>query len=157
LGWQSKILKTIEQNYCKTPYFLDFFPYIKYLLELQFEDVASFNMCGILTVCNLLDLLKDRHIMFSSRLDATGHRSEHVINILNEIGAIEYLCAKGSIKYMDEDGWDWPGNALIQDHEPIPYGENFQPYLSVWDTLMRVGIDGTLKTIDGTKQWRIKG
>ena len=156
-----ELLQKIEENYKKTPYFEEYYPYLRYSLELPFRSLAGLNMCITLTVCNILgdEFMKPGKFLFSSNLGSSGKKSERVIDLLEQTEADIYLCAKGSYGYMEREGL-FPKeeiNVFFQDHECIPYKQQapeFIPYMSIFDALFNVGRDGAIKTIYGTKHWK---
>jgi hypothetical protein len=155
-----KIKRKIEENYKKCLYFEEYYPYLRYSLELPFRSLAQLNTCVILTVCNLLGdpFMKPQKFLFSSNLGVEGKKSEMVINLLEKIGADTYLSARGSYNYMAQEGiFPHPKiEVLFQNHECIPYKQQapgFIPYISIFDALFNVGLDGTKELIYGTKNW----
>jgi hypothetical protein len=158
-SWRIKVLKRIQQNYSKTAYFQDIFPFIKGWLSEEMDSLASQNIAFIILVCNLLGLT--RKFLLSSNFPSDEKRSKRVLQLLRSCGATHYYSAKGSFGYMREDGL-FPVNdveVLFQDFRHSPYvqfgsPELFVPYLSIVDTLMNVGPNRTLEFIEcGTSRW----
>lgn len=160
LPWRTKLWKSIELNYHKTPYFTLYANIIRPLILEPRVNLGEQNISFIECISSMLGL--ETKFIRSSNLHATGVRSELVKNLLHEIDADEFYQAHGSFQYMHEDNvfplQDIP--VYFQDAVSIPYHQfnngtgQFIPYLSVLDALFNVGADVTESLIGQmTKHW----
>ncbi|BAL84079.1 hypothetical protein SELR_23710 [Selenomonas ruminantium subsp. lactilytica TAM6421] len=151
LPWRTKLWKSIELNYHKTPYFSAYKDKIEPLIVQPKENLAKQNMELIECISSLIGAKTE--FIRSSELHAIGARSELVKNLLHEVHADSFYQAHGSFPYMNEDGVfplrDIP--VYFQDAVPIPYRQynnstgQFVPYLSVLDVLFNIGAEDTAK------------
>lgn len=157
--WREKMWRQIEMNYRKTPHFASIRPLVQSWLLTPAESVASQNIAFIRLACDLLGLR--REFRLASELPATQSRSGRVIELLRWCEADQYYCARGSFRYMREEGrFPVEGiEVLFQDFNPRSYPQlseknGFVPYLSVLDALFNIGPEATLDMIvHGTERW----
>lgn len=159
IPWRKKMLKRIETNYSKAPFYSEIAPFISSWLLTPVESLAEQNIIFIKFVCELLGAKSEFRL--SSENASKLKRSERVIELLRWCEADFYLCAKGSFGYMVR-GHVFPVadiNVLFQDFKPRFYRqigsiENFAPCLSVLDALMNIGSNATKELIqNGTDRW----
>ena len=157
--WRKKMIKRVQQNYSKASFFEEIFPLIKEWLSEEKESLASQNIAFIKLACDLMKI--DAEFRLSSNYQSEEKRSKRLLQLLRFCGAKRYYCAKGSFDYMLQDGV-FPVDdidVLFQDFQHSPYiqigsPDRFVPYLSVLDSLMNVGPDGTLEIIrNATLRW----
>ena len=159
IPWRKKMLKRIEANYSKAPFYSEIAPFISSWLLTPAESLAEQNIIFIKFVCELLGVRCEFRL--SSENDSKSKRSERVIELLRWCEADFYLCAKGAFEYMLEDNV-FPVSdirVLFQDFEVSSYKQvgtkdNFIPNLSVLDALMNIGPKATAELIqNGTDRW----
>ena len=161
-GWRKKLWRGIEENYRKAPYWTELSDDLYRLVSLNYYTLAKQNIEFILWLVKLLEFSTE--IKYSSELKATGHKSEHIKNILREVAADSYLCANGSFGYMFEEGiFPLDGinvlfqNANLKEYHQTRSTKGFVPYLSIVDALLNVGPEKTkelvLKTTDHWLSW----
>jgi len=159
MPWRKKMLKRIQQNYSKAPYFSEIYPYIERWMLKQMGSLAANNMAFIEFVCELLGF--QREFRYSSQCLCEKNSSELVVELLQWCAADKYFCAKGSFGYMLKEGV-FPIDDIIvlfQDFEAREYDQigsesSFIPSLSILDALMNVGPDITSDLVkNGTRKW----
>jgi len=159
IPWRKKMLKRIEANYSKAPYYSEIAPFMSSWLLTPKESLAEQNIVFIKFVCELLDV--KCKFCFSSENQSKSRRSERVIELLRWCEADFYLCAKGAFEYMLEDNV-FPVSdieVLFQDfkvrtYEQVGAVDNFIPSLSILDALMNIGPKATKELIqNGTDRW----
>jgi hypothetical protein len=159
IPWRSKMLKRIQQNYSKAPYFQEIYSLVENWLLTVKQSLAEQNMLFIDSVCECLDIR--REFRKSSDYKSINKRSKRVLDLLEWCQATHYYSAKGSFTYMFEDEL-FPIECiqvLFQDYHHKPYLQvgspnEFIPYLSIIDTLMNIGPHNTCELIKhGTTRW----
>jgi len=157
--WRKKQWKRIEQNYRKAPFYSVIASELEHWLASPASSLASQNTELILMLCSVMGI--NREIRYSSERPSGSERSQRVLELLRWCQADQYVCARGSFKYMYEDG-EFPVQdieVLFQNFVPRPYPQigspqEFIPFLSVLDALMNIGPEGTLHLIEaGTECW----
>lgn len=94
--WRNMHIKTFFVNYGKS------FEGIDFLKEIYNEDwtkLADFNIEGITKCCEFLDI--ETKLVRSSDLNATGKKSELILNICKELGATEFFSTVLSRDYLE--------------------------------------------------------
>lgn len=146
-NWNNKLLKSIEVNYKKAPFFNDTFPFLVDLLSVTGSDLAKLNIKIIYAVCSLIGL-KTEHFIVASALNTEGSSTDLLISIVEQTGCNSYMCGGGASKYQEDEKFEQAGIKLIYQNFKHPVYEQFNtkefhPGLSVIDVLMNCGADKT--------------
>lgn len=150
-NWNVKLLKSIEVNYKKAPYFNDIFPFLEGLLSEPGSDLANLNLKIIHSICGLIGL-NTGHFITASSLVSEGSSTDLLISIVNQTGCNAYMCGGGASKYQEDEKFEKAGIKLIYQNFKHPVYEQFnttefQPGLSVIDVLMNCGAEKTRNLI----------
>lgn len=159
--WKKKLLRTLEYNYQKAPYFNKIQLSLESILNKDFETLSDLNIEIIKDFCKHLDIEKDFLYSsdFTNQTKSISTRTKRVTELLEWAKADEYLSAFGSFDYMKEDRFNYEKHpVLFQNFKPKPYKQihstEFVPYLSVLDALYNVGGEETLNLIkSGTEKF----
>lgn len=142
-NWNKKHLRSIELNYKKSVFFLDYFPYINSILSESHEKLITLNTS---IIRYLLEVFNWRgEILNSSDLNVEGTGNKKIIGILEKLNATEYISGEGtgSNRYIIEEDFAEKGIKLIWQNFAHPVytqlNGNFVPYLSVIDLLFNCG------------------
>ena len=159
IPWRRKTWNAIELNYKKASFFNVYAEAIKSFIVEPQGTLAAQNIAVIRALSEVFGIKGT--FAYSSCMSAKGRRSEHVKNLLEEIGADVYLCAHGSFEYMLEDGV-FPlksidvrfQNAVMRPYSQCGSTKDFVPYLSVIDALFNIGAQATRELImNATPHW----
>ena len=141
INWRKKHFNSINNNYCKAPYFKD---YIGEIREIYNQDYTHLLELDI----NLIGLLKEligikTKTIFSSQLKVDGTKDKRIVNICKKLNANILYDAFGAKKLLDESYFNQNKIELIFQSYKHPtyiqqWGE-FIPHLSVLDLLMNEG------------------
>jgi len=149
IDWKLKNLDLLKQNYKKTAYFDEVFPYIERLYENNTENMSSFNMASIEILLELFDIKIE--IIKSSSLLTTQVKSERLVELLEQVDATHYLSGVGAKDYHIGQPFDsadirvlW--QEFVHPIYPQLYGE-FIPYLSSIDLLFNCGKEQSRKIL----------
>jgi len=139
--WVPTHLRTLEINYKKAPYFKQYFPFIKKILEQRIESLAELNIKLIKKISDLFGL-KTKFVVGSS-LNVSGQATDLLINMVKAVGGDAYLCGGGAGEYQEDEKFSKNDLKLIYQNFQHPvykqlFGE-FIPGLSVIDYLFNVG------------------
>ena len=142
-NWREQHLNLIKQNYKKTKYFDEIFPYIEKLYEKQYLKMIDFNMASIELLLGLFDI--DIIKKYSSKYNIESVANDLLVSILKEVKATHYLSGIGAKDYFVSKPFDDAGIKIIwQDfvHPVYPQlHDKFIPYLSAIDLLFNCGIE----------------
>ena len=140
----SKFLKTVENAYKKTDYFLLYFDTFKEILNKKYKFLCELNIDIIITICKILKIEKkftksssivmEKNLTNIDLLDVICKKN-FSSNYFSTIGAAEYLkdikilpISKAKIKYFD-----------YKNDKYNQLGTYFIPYLSIIDLLFNEG------------------
>ena len=135
-----KLLKSINQNYIKSPYFKDVFPIIEYILNHDEKNLAKFIAYSLQKISSYLNI--DTKFVYSSDLEKDNglKAQDKVLEICKELNASKYINAIGGQELYSKD--DFKDNKIqlnFLDTRLMEYKQfknEFVPYLSIIDILM---------------------
>lgn len=134
----TKILKTVEANYRKTPGFKLYFEGFSNILNSADDSLCELNVSLIEWVNSVLGITT-KMIRSSELKDITGENTERLVSICQNLKADAYLAGLGAKKYQDDELFHKAGLEIITTpfKYPVytqPWGD-FMPGLSVLDVL----------------------
>ena len=144
--WREKLLKTIELHYRKAAAFDEAFSVIAQLLEQPTDRLADFNRAAIAALAARVGIDAGKCVAASS-LAIDARATERLVAIVRSVGGDAYLAGGGAAGYQDDGKFAAAGVELIMqrfEHPVYSQGRpEFTPGLSIIDTLMHSGFDGT--------------
>jgi hypothetical protein len=150
---RQKLLKTIEQNYKKAPYFKQVWPLLETNLKLKTTSLADIAINSVRSVTNYLGMKTKFEISSVSYPETKGlERSDRLKQICRKTHADTYINAIGGIDLYDKN--DFLKNHInLQFLKPQllqykQYKETFIPGLSIIDVLMFNSIEDINKMLD---------
>ena len=150
---RQKLLKTIELNYKKAPYFKQVWPLLETNLKLKTTSLADIAINSVRSVTNYLGMKTKFEISSVSYPETKGlERSERLKQICRKTHADTYINAIGGIDLYDKN--DFLKNHInLQFLKPQllqykQYKETFIPGLSIIDVLMFNSIEDINKMLD---------
>ena len=143
--WGPHAFLTLRHAYRKAPYFEQYAPRIKQILETRYETLVELNqvMLDYLRECYAIDT----PLVRSSELHVEGQRSGLLLNLCKEVGADTFLGGMGgSRRYLEQDAFAAAGvNVAWQEFEHPRYVQcgstTFIPGLTALDALFNCGPD----------------
>lgn len=121
----SKHLKTLEQNYRKSPYFDAIFPLVESTILKEHKLLSDLN-CKL-----LIQFLKyigfEGKLVLASEMNCQGQGSDLILNICKKLGATRYLSGPGGKNYMNLN--DFKKNnieVIFQKYHNIPYPQIYE-------------------------------
>lgn len=140
--YRDKVLKTIEQSYCKTQNFETTFPLIKEVMQYKNPDVTAF-------LTNSLELLS-KHIGLSTKFYIASEINNHdeyataqdrIIDVVKQLGGHKYLNLPGGKELYNGDAFHMHNielSFIAPDLSPYPQQgtSDFVPALSIIDIMM---------------------
>ncbi len=134
--WKKKHLNAFKAYYGKS---FEEISFLKEMYQEDWEKLSEFNIEFITRCCKFLDIKTT--LMRASKMDATGKKSQLLLNICKNLGATEYLTSVGARDYLENDKEIFENEHIkIIYHEykhPIyaQRGKTFIEYLSILDLL----------------------
>lgn len=159
--WKNKLLRTLEYNYKKAPYFESIQPELIETINKNYSNLAELNIGIIELFCKFMNIKSEllKSSDFTQITQSNSKRSKRVEELIQWSGCKTYLSAFGSYDYMSEDKFNFKEYpSLFQNYNPKPYkqihSETFVPYLSILDALYNIGPNETFNLIKvGTEKW----
>jgi hypothetical protein len=143
-GWGKSVFATLEAVYSRAPYFNDYAPALRGLMNAEHEKLAELNRKSLDFLLDAFDIRTP--VIHSSDLDARGQKTELAINLCRAVDAKVLLCGMGGSRgYMDVAALERAGVRVAwQDfrhprYPQHPHPENFVPGLSALDLLFNCG------------------
>jgi len=143
INWRKQNLDLLKQNYFKSEYFDEIFPYIEKLYENDCKKLSDFNMASIYMMIDLFDIKID--VKYSSSFKTTLGKNERLVELLEAVEATHYLSGVGARDYHVDKFFDEANIEVVWQNFKHPiypqlYGK-FIPYLSSVDLLFNCGIE----------------
>lgn len=147
--WREGNLNLIRHNYRQAPYFSEIYPYIEMLYAYDGNLLFEFNLNSIRMLMGLLDIEIPQ--VLASTLNTTGKKNELLVDILQKVGATQYLSGVGARAYFEPELYERAGIEVVwQDFSHPAYPQlhgPFIPYLSSIDMLFNCGIEESRKIL----------
>ena len=151
-NWRKKHIRLLEQTYGKHPFADDILGIYPLIENESLDSLGELNVALVRWMLEKLSVTTP--IQLSSCMGIDGKRTERVINILEDLGATQYLSPQGASEYLAEDGF--AGQTSIdlrfQDYQPADYPqrrqESFVSHLSLVDVVANVGWHAAREYID---------
>lgn len=142
-----KLIKTIEQEYKKAPYFRVVFPMIQKILSSDENNLSKFLIFSLKEIANYLQI--DTVFRISSEIDKNDELKgqDKVIAICKKLKVENYINAIGGQKLYDKPIFNH--NKILLNFiktEPIYYTQfdnDFIPCLSIIDVIMFNSVEET--------------
>ena len=140
-----KLLRTIQANYARAPFFRDYFADLSDAMRegATTGKLAELNICVIRWIMHTLGICVP--LIRSSTLKSEGVRGEYVAALCEEVGATRYLSPAGAQDYLLEDKAAFDRRDIrvelhVYDHpEYRQCFKPFEPYASVLDLIFNTG------------------
>ena len=139
--WSSSHWQILRQNYRAAPCFERYAPMLESFYQRHDEFLADFTID--LTIALARELGIDTRFMRSSTLDATGTKTDRLVDILSRLGATHYISGPSARGYLDEPKLSQAGITLeYMTYEYAEYPQlypPFDPQVSILDLLFMTG------------------
>ncbi len=141
-NFQTTQIASLESNYRKSPYFLEYSPELFSLLEKSHVHLSELTVELIEWFCGMLGITTP--IKYSSKMENAGTKADLLAMLCGQVNATEYISAPGSREYLEQsDAFDKRGIPIKYneyDHPVYPqlFGD-FTPYMSIVDLIFNAG------------------
>ncbi len=137
--WIRNHLKSIYLNYCKAPFFDQYYPDLKDLLEYQINQKNFFIIVNSINNLIIGFLNIKTQIIYSDMLNIDSKKSDLVLDICKSQNATQYLSGEKGIQYLNIKKFEKNKvDILFQKYNHPSYNqfaEKFISHLSVLDLL----------------------
>ena len=142
--WAANHLARLTQSYRSAPYFDHVRPWLVETYASPPRGLADFTMRTTMELASMLGIAGTT-FMKASDLGATGRKTEHLIDILQKVGATTYLSGPSARDYIDVASFDDAGIKLEwMSYEYPDYPQlhpPFDPAVSILDLLFMTGTE----------------
>lgn len=141
-AWAAKMLKTIAQNYIKSPYFEVYYPALAQTLDRKWTSLVELDLALNYVAMEFLGL--KRELCRSSELDIQNEDKNHrLLEMCKRVDLTHYLTGPSAKAYLDEQLFkenQITVEYMTYNYPPYPqlYGR-FAPQVSIIDLLFNVG------------------
>lgn len=156
--YRSSIMKSIEHNYHKTPYFKELRNWVKEILHFETESISKFNLNSLNSICSLLEIKPP--IILSAEtirtieaelqemnLPRNEIKYERIRLIANLFKSKVYINPIGGIEIYEREKMEKFGlKSYFLKMNPLIYrnkSSSFVPNLSTLDVLFNIGPEAT--------------
>ncbi|MDD5450320.1 MAG: WbqC family protein [Desulfovibrionales bacterium] len=139
--WQDEHIKKFEVAYRQAPYVDHALQILREAFDARDETISALNVRLIKLICSYLDI--PTKMAMSRDFQATGTKTERLIQLLTEANATCYLSGPAAKAYLDKDLFDQHGISLeykSYDYPSYPqlHGE-FEGGVTVLDLIANCG------------------
>lgn len=147
-----KLLKTIELNYKKAPFFKEIYYVLADIILLKSADIATFNLKGINAICNYLSV-STKIVSTSAIYNNTHLKAQHrILDICKQEAATHYINPIGGMEIYSKELFVNSGILLnFIKAKPFEYKQfknEFVPWLSIIDVMMFNAPDNIKKMLN---------
>lgn len=154
-NWRKKHWQSIFHAYSKAPFFRHVGDEVEPLYQREWELISDLNLSAILKLCELLNIKIPRILRSSNIEGLRGQRTERLLNLLEIVGANEYIANPGSSTYLEVDKFRERGiRVLWYEYQHPVYPQirgSFMPYMSAIDVLFNTGMQAIRFVREGSQ------
>lgn len=150
--WSQKVGLTLEQNYRKAPFFVDYAPFLREIfLEQKWHKLVDLNITIINQLAEWLGIKTS--LFLASDMGVAGKSTDLLLTICRELKASAYLSGKVGRNYLDESKFTEKNIQVFYQNFVHPVYKQqyrpFEPQMSVIDLLMNHGNESLRIIIEG--------
>ena len=141
IPWQNKLLRSIELNYKRAPYFSQSFPLISELIVQNEEKISLFNFNSLKKVSSFLGLETQFYMSSDNNEHSALKGEQKILNICQQYETTHYINLPGGKSLYSNESFSSAGIKLsfIDSDSKFSYPQfksTFVPNLSIIDVLM---------------------
>ncbi len=160
--WQHQMIKIIEFNYKRSPFFDEIFTFIKSILSIPYQKISQLNSYSIQAIASFLDIktkiITEDDRLNSVEIDLSGIESDEnrktrrVLSICERFDAQAYINPIGGVELYDKTNFKVGGIDLLfvktKEYHYQQFSEAFIPHLSIIDVLFCCGLEKTKELLN---------
>ena len=151
IDWRKKHLKTIKNNYCKSPFFEKYIPFFEEIYSKTWLKLTDLNEYMLKWFLNELDI--KTKFLKASDYEFKGSKSGLVLDMCKKLKTDLYIFGKMGRDYANINEFENEGVKIIfQDYKHPTYKQlfgKFIPNLSIIDLLFNCGENSAEILISG--------
>jgi hypothetical protein len=142
--WNEAHWKTLTFAYGRAPFFRTHAAWLESFYQRHDEFLADFTIDLTIALARELGIRQTRFLR-SSEMEATGQKTDRLLQILARVGADQYISGPSARDYIEKDKFASAGIALeYMDYNYPEYPQLYPPFdpnLSILDLLFMTGPD----------------
>lgn len=142
-AWPGKHLKALTSSYAKAPYFKNCLPMIEDFFGRHDVHIADFTVATTIRIARELGIEHTRFVRSSELSGIDGHRTDRLIQILQQVGADHYISGPSAREYIEREKFESAGIGLeYMDYKYPEYPQLYPPFdgqVSILDLLFMTG------------------
>jgi hypothetical protein len=143
--WREKMLKSLEHEYKKHPFFSEVVRVVGPLLLNPENGIADYNIQAITELAKAVGLNTEK-MKRSSQYSVDGASNEMLCTLTRAVGGDVYICGGGAESYQEDEKFAAQEIGLqyqnfVQPMYPQKSQASFVPGLSIIDILMNQGFE----------------
>jgi hypothetical protein len=157
--FRKKFIRTLEQNYKKSEFFDETIDFIKEIVLFETNYLSIYNINIIKKISQKIGIKTDILILSDTSYRATLNKGELVFDICKYFETTEYVSPLGAKDYLEEYHNIFFRNSVGISYQQYihPYyrqfGDDFIPYLGIFDLLFNVGFENSLSIIRSGRKY----
>ncbi|MBN1689302.1 MAG: WbqC family protein [Candidatus Omnitrophica bacterium] len=131
LPWGRKHWRSLEANYRKSKYFVEYAPFFEetYQSQERWKYLSDLSSHIILFMMKALGI--EKPVKKASELGAQGKGDELILDMCRKVEADSYLHGKHGADYIDEGKFnEQKVKCLYQEFQPPVYEQQFEPFIA---------------------------
>lgn len=157
--FRKKLIKTLEQNYCKSKFYNEIHEFIEELVLYDTPYLSEYNINIIKKITYKLKI--DTKIIILSKVNYKSKKTKGnlVLDICQHFSADEYISPLSSKDYLDDVIDKFNNNIAVKYQyykHPLynQLGDEFIPYIGIFDLLYNEGFENSKKIILSGREYR---
>jgi hypothetical protein len=141
--WPKKHLNALTTAYAKAPFFAAYQPWLEIVYNREDEFLADFTIDTTVELARMLGITSTKFMRSSEIPSIDGQKTDRLIQILQRVGAKQYLSGPSARDYIEGDKFDQAGITLEYIQYEYPEYPQlhppYDPFVTVLDLLFMVG------------------
>ncbi|WP_417328573.1 WbqC family protein [Halarcobacter sp.] len=143
-NWRDKIIKTLQANYSKAPFFKENRDFIFELINFKENNLSKYNLNAIVEICRYLNIEIVDKLVLSSDYNFSSSSNELLIDLTRITGCNAYMAGGGASDYQNINLFEKEGiDFIYQSFEHPLYKQyntkEFIKGLSIIDYIFNCG------------------
>ena len=142
-NWQQRHLHQLETNYRRAPFFQTYAPQFAGIITQRFAGISELNVALCKWIMQVLDIRTPT--LMSRELNASGSKTERLLDLLTKVEATSYLSGPSAEAYLDLELFHRHGIRVeYKSYDFLHYPQfrgGFRGEASILDLLFNTGPD----------------
>jgi len=141
--WAKNHLKSLTFSYKKSPYFAAYAQWLDSVYERRDDLLADFTIWLTIEIAREIGITHTQFMRSSEIPNITGQKTERLIQILQYVGAKDYISGPAARAYIESEKFDAAGITLEYiEYNYSEYPQLYPPYdpnVSILDLMFMIG------------------